>query len=447
MKRMFLIILGGFVASSVQLQSNCKNSGQNLTALNGTVSYDLVYQNCYWIMRPCGAGSVTLHFSDFSIYLDDEVRVFSCSRATCDSTIELPGSPFSGYEPPPDITSCTGIMKLQFRSQSENIYSTFTATYTGFKPGDNSKCPEGGPAENICFSSSEVSINQSTSEASQLPSLWTPVPSDDNSILGNAIPPACPIPSDLLKNIKQDCGGQQPVCDCIISTIESEANTHICNAYVDPNSPFRNAVVNCLGRDCGEFQFFLVFCLLVVGGMLGGVYLYLANGCTFRPHDQDEKSEAQALEECADDFAKSEDDTEQLPTEVDCGDGIEDGEMGVIAQFVLNWLYRAALEGSEEERQAAKTTVAKLAAFAFLLRKLGLKLILAVPLVLQKNWIPVGAFLIDVVILVYCAVQSAYLPGSLYNEVHVLVKGRRFVRTYHWRRFSLWMKFFVGFQV
>ena len=181
--------------------------------------------------------------------------------------------------------------------------------------------------------------------------------------------------------------------------------------------------------------------------MLGGVYLYLANGCTFRPHDQDEKSEAQALEECADDFAKSEDDTEQLPTEVDCGDGIEDGEMGVIAQFVLNWLYRAALEGSEEERQAAKTTVAKLAAFAFLLRKLGLKLILAVPLVLQKNWIPVGAFLIDVGILVYCAVQAAYLPGSLYNEVHVLVKGRRFVRTYHWRRFSLWMKFFVGFQV
>ena len=81
------------------------------------------------------------------------------------------------------------------------------------------------------------------------------------------------------------------------------------------------------------------------------------------------------------------------------------------------------------------------------LKKLGLKLILAVPLILQKNWIPSGAFLIDILVLMYCAARGIYMPGSLYNEVHVLVKGRRFVRTYHWSRFSLWMKFFVGFQV
>ncbi len=92
--------------------------------------------------------------------------------------------------------------------------------------------------------------------------------------------------------------------------------------------------------------------------------------------------------------------------------------------------------------------MASLAACASLAKKLGLtrKLVLAIPLALQRNWIPVGFFAIDIVVLAYFTATGAYCPGSLYNDAHVLLTGRRFVRTFRWRRFSLWMKFFVGFQ-
>jgi hypothetical protein len=231
--------------------------------------------------------------------------------------------------------------------------------------------------------------------------------------------------------------------------MESETNPRICDAYEKQNSPFRNTIVNCLRRDCGEFQFMLVFCLLAFGGLLGGLLLCSMNGCSFRPMDQDEVSEGEALEEQARNFADgfTEGDDEQLPTEVDCTDGIDEGEIGVIAQFVLTRYCESALQGSEEEAKAAKARVAKRFAAFSLLKKLGLKLILLVPLVLQGNWVPVGFFAIDVWVLIYCGATGAYCPGSLYNDVHVLANGKRFVRVYRWKRFSLWMKFFVGFQV
>ena len=440
------------MVSSVNVlgQSSCQNMGQNQTSLNGIINYGPGNNFCFWIIRPCGASSVTLHFLDFSVKAGyDEVRIYSCSHLSCDSTTELPGSPFSGNKFPPDITSCTGIMKVQFHSIYAVDYfdSAFTATFIGYKPGDNSHCPGGGLSENSCDTSafdSNQSISRSSTSFSTPPANTGQI-SSNFSLIAPIAPAACPIPQYLRSDIEGDCREQQ--CACVISTIESEENPLICNAYVDPKSPFRNAVINCLGRDCGEYQFLLVFFLLLVGGMVGSVYLFLVNGCTFRSKEVDEKSEGRALEECAKKVLQGELDTDQLPVDVDCGEGIEDGEMGVIAQIALNRLYQAALNGSEEESRAAKAKVAKLTAFAILLKKLGLKLILAVPLILQKNWIPSGAFLIDILVLMYCAARGIYMPGSLYNEVHVLVKGRRFVRTYHWSRFSLWMKFFVGFQV
>jgi hypothetical protein len=282
-------------------------------------------------------------------------------------------------------------------------------------------------------------------------------PSHDYSV-------ACPIFPELRQQLNSACADTRS-CNCTISTIEAEENPLLCSSYGYYKSPFRNAVVNCIRRDCGEYQFLLVIFLLFCGGVLGGAFLCCNNGCSFRPkEDDDEKSEGQALQEqaenvssmvardhaAADESSADEsdsDDSDKYPTEVDLTDGIDEGEIGIIAQLALNHFYQSALQGSEGEARKAKQRVATGAAAVSLLKKLGLKLLLVVPLVLQKNWIPVFFFMIDIAVLIYCGCSGAYCPGSLYNEVHVLVAGKRFVRRFRWKRFSLWMKFFVGFQV
>ena len=563
---------------SSQEQPSCPLSGQTLTSSSGDITDGAGnYKDsefCSWIIMPCGASSVTLHFTEFMTEMNyDFLRLFSCSLPSCDSAFELPGSPFSGYNTPLDVTSCTGIMKVEFQSdQSSSAYSGFAARFTGYKPGANPSCPNfGSTSENSCLNSDPsttivIRPNQTRPVSSNLrnvsaaPSvvLFTSVPQFESkgqqlssklsnltsvatvltgylggievlvrvpslgqdeivsltAILGirakdfslalersvkialstfvgdpklitadqilisdvhevsssptsirtqlliqmNPDPEqnysvACPLTSDQRKDVKSSCGGQQS-CNCLISTIEGEENPRLCAAYADPRSPFRNAVVNCIRRDCGEYQFLLVFFLLGCGGLLGGILLFCANGCTFRPADEDSVSEGRALEEqaqgAADDAAgggDDDDDSEKFPSDVDLTDGVDDGEVGVVAQWALGRLYQSALAGSEEQARAARETVARRSAAASLLKKVALKLLLVVPLVLQENWVPAGAFAIDVAVLVYCGAAGVYCPGSLYNDVHVLVRGRRFVRRFPWRRFSLWMKFFVGFQV
>ena len=242
---------------------------------------------------------------------------------------------------------------------------------------------------------------------------------------------SCPLDSKLKHDLNSDCGDQK-TCDCLVTTIQTEKNPRLCTSYLDPDSPFRNVVVNCIRRDCGQFQFLLVLVLLGGGGLLGATFLFCSNGCTFRPEEDDAVSEETALEEqaqkCAEGAAGGDDGAEQFPADVDCTDGIDDGEVGVLAQWVLTSLYRSALEGPVEEARAARARVAAGAAAASLVKRLGLRLLLVVPLALQQNWVPVAFFAIDVAVLVYCAAAGAYCPGSLYNEVHVLVTGRRFVR-------------------
>jgi hypothetical protein len=250
--------------------------------------------------------------------------------------------------------------------------------------------------------------------------------------------------------IDKDCGTPS-TCACVVETILRETNPRVCAEYAAAESLFRNSIVSCARRDCDEFQFLLVVFLLCFGGLLGGTYLFCANGCSFRPQGDDEESEQQALEEQAEGFVeglKEEAEEEEPAPDVDLCDGIDDGEIGVLAQLALPYFVQSALDNvaSEESARRGRARVASLAAFASLVKKLGLKLVLVVPLALQRNWVPVAFFGIDVVVLVSFGAMGAYCPGSLYNELHVLLAGRRFVKEFRWRRFSLWMKFFVGFQ-
>ena len=261
----------------------------------------------------------------------------------------------------------------------------------------------------------------------------------------------CPLDTSQLQAVEKDCGDPS-TCKCVVETIQSEANPRICAEYVAADSLFRNSIVSCIRRDCDEFQYLLVFLLLLGGGIFGGTYLFCANSCSFRPKDDDEMTERDALEkeeeDVVEDLESENEDDEKQPVDVDLCDGIDDGEIGVLAQLALPYLVKSALDGeeSEEEARRGKARIAVLAACASLAKKLGLKLVLVVPLVLQHNWVPVGFFAIDILVLIYFGFTGAYCPGSLYNELHVIIVGRRFVKTYRWRRFSLWMKFLVGFQ-
>ena len=265
---------------------------------------------------------------------------------------------------------------------------------------------------------------------------------------------ACPLDPTQLKAIDEDCTAKR-TCVCVVETILREENPRICAEYAAVDSLFRNSIVSCARRDCDEFQFLLVVFLLSCGGLLGGMYLFCANGCTFRPLDDDEETEGDALEQQAEDFVeglKPEEEEEEEETniaaDVDLCDGIDDGEIGILAQLALPYFVQSALDRveSEEDARRGRTRVASLAACASLVKKLGLKLVLVVPLVLQRNWIPVAFSASDVIVLIYFGGMGAYCPGSLYNELHVLLSGRRFVKAFRWRSFSLYMKFFVGFQ-
>ena len=72
-----------------------------------------------------------------------------------------------------------------------------------------------------------------------------------------------------------------------------------------------------------------------------------------------------------------------------------------------------------------RTLALFVSAFA-LLKKLALKLIIVIPLVLKHNTGSAVPYAIDGFVFVYFACQQKYFPGSLYNEVHALMVGRKF---------------------
>ena len=149
----------------------------------------------------------------------------------------------------------------------------------------------------------------------------------------------CPLTAAQRLAVDKDCGAPR-TCACIADAILAEQNPRICAEYAAVDSLLRNGVVNCARRDCDEYQVALVLLLLLGGGFLGGAYLFCANGCSFRPMDEDEISEGEALEqqaaEVVEDRVKPEEEAEEeldLAADVDCCDGIDDGEVGTPPLF------------------------------------------------------------------------------------------------------------------
>ena len=169
-----------------------------------------------------------------------------------------------------------------------------------------------------------------------------------------------------------------------------------------------NKYINCLKRDCGEIQVLLISVMLGFGGVLGGIMLGCQNGCGYS------------------DSAEDADVTIKLEIEMDVG--LEDGVDGAIVQAIALYILEAVADAADDSLRTTRKSVAGVCIFLSFLKKLGLKLILLIPLLLSNNTIPAMVFGIDLVVLVYFAYEQKYCPGSLYNEIHVLRTGKKFVK-------------------
>ena len=82
------------------------------------------------IIAPTGASSITLTFTFFSTEAQyDTVTILSCIAIDCLEGSEL--GPYSGWSTMPSpVTSNTGIMKIQWRSDRSMHYSGWSATWS-----------------------------------------------------------------------------------------------------------------------------------------------------------------------------------------------------------------------------------------------------------------------------------------------------------------------------
>ena len=221
-------------------------------------------------------------------------------------------------------------------------------------------------------------------------------------------------------------------------------------------------------RECGEYQFLLIFYMLGFGGVFGGLLLWATTGfsCTRTQRENVGKDDSEGLDtngvQEPDDVSggpgnscegqtpsgdgnanvanadvnklqgsgdlELDDQGADEQLELDLVDGIEDGEEGVIAQLVISYLMYQCAKRSEELDEKRKRQVAGVFILLAFTKKLGLKLILLIPLIIAKNIIPAAFFGIDFFVLMYFGYIKRYCPGSLYNELHVLRTGKKFVK-------------------
>ena len=199
-----------------------------------------------------------------------------------------------------------------------------------------------------------------------------------------------------------------------------EADESTCLLY--KTLSYQNSVIGCFGRECEEFNTILVAYLVAFGGLAGGILLLILSGFTCQP------SSRKKMEDELFDPEAAEDSIEELVESVDLTDGIDNGEEGVIAAFIVMYFCK---EGEEYVAEKLRRVAYIFVWFRFL-KKLGLKLILAVPLLIAKNYVSSAFFIIDVFIFFRFAIKQKYFPSSLYNEVHVLITGRKFRKVIHY---------------
>ncbi len=108
------------------------NSSTSLTAPSGHIedgSGDEQYASdatCYWNIKPTNATYVNLHFTDFNLSPEDYVKVYDGLDM---STANLLGT-FTDNNLPSNLTSNTGIMKVEFISDNYIQLDGFAADYT-----------------------------------------------------------------------------------------------------------------------------------------------------------------------------------------------------------------------------------------------------------------------------------------------------------------------------
>ena len=254
-------------------------------------------------------------------------------------------------------------------------------------------------------------------------------------------PSGCSNDANLLPLFSNDACGTQQLAD---------ADQNTCSLY--KSAQYQNPVFQCLARECGEFNVSLLACCLLFGGLIGGVFLFLINGCSLQPPGElkfrKRKLEREDRDDAKDMYNQisGNDDTGSANSQtgnstdadgnvpgscdsddhVDLLDGIFDGEDGVIIQIIANYLSRKEKANHDPRLK----TLAKMFKVMELLKKLALKIVVIVPLVLNHNIISVAPYAIDVVVFFYFGAMQTYFPGSLYNEVHALVTGRKFKKVH-----------------
>lgn len=124
------------------------NTTTNLTDISGTVtdgSNDENYAwdaNCSWNITPSNATSVTLHFTQFDFSNEDCVTVYNGTDASTASVLWQ----FTGSNPPTNIVSNTGKMKIVMTSDNYVERAGFSANWTsnGYEDPEDPEDPESG---------------------------------------------------------------------------------------------------------------------------------------------------------------------------------------------------------------------------------------------------------------------------------------------------------------
>ena len=122
----------GWSAKYTSSKAFCSGT-TTLTSSTGTITdgsgskyYDH-NADCKWIIKPAGAGSVTLTFSSFSTESGvDLVRIYNGETTNAPLLSTYSGT---GSIPAP-VTASSGKMLVRFTSNATNKYAGFTANYT-----------------------------------------------------------------------------------------------------------------------------------------------------------------------------------------------------------------------------------------------------------------------------------------------------------------------------
>jgi hypothetical protein len=205
-----------------------------------------------------------------------------------------------------------------------------------------------------------------------------------------------------------------------------EADQSTCALY--KTLAYQNSVIGCFGRECAVFNYYVVACMVLFGGVAGGIFLLIMSECTCQPSEQTGRSRRKENEDEPESFDPESalESVEESFESVDLTDGLDDGEEGVIVSFIVQYLCKRG----EEFVVGRLRKVAYTFVVFRLLKKTGLKLILVIPLLLRKDWTSSAFFAIDLFIFIVFAFKQKYFPSSLYNEVHVLITGHKFKKVF-----------------